>query len=238
MAGSWGDDGSRPDLWASLHTVMNAQFEELDPHLERFDLDDLVRFRRNLQQSIELQFERQFAEQEAREAAATSTPASSEPAAVASSSGSQDVPARAPDQQTQQVAAETTQDAAAKPAGAPAAKAPTTGPPPTMGKPKNMSQQAKAFVKADPPPFVPALSKKGKGKGKDGGSLAAPPKATTAPATSPPEPARHVAVSATPDQVRALFAGELQPQTAEDASGPRRATDDDPPLPDLPAEQA
>ena len=142
MAGSWGDDGSRPDLWASLHTVMNAQFEELDPHLERFDLDDLVRFRRNLQQSIELQFERQFAEQEAREAAATSTPASSEPAAVASSSGSQDVPARAPDQQTQQVAAETTQDAAAKPAG--------TGPPPTMGKPKNMSQQAKGVRQGRP----------------------------------------------------------------------------------------
>ena len=32
-------------------------------------------------------------------------------------------------------------------------------------------------------------------------------------------------MKATPDQVRALFAGEMQPQTAEDAIGLMRATD-------------
>ena len=111
---------------ASLHTVMNAQFEELDPLLERFDLDDLVRFRRNLQHSIELQFELQFAEQEAQEATATATPASSEPPMGASGSGCQDGPVRPPEQQP--VAAQTAAgkaEATAKRAGAPVAKAPT-----------------------------------------------------------------------------------------------------------------
>ena len=84
-----------------------------------------------------------------------------------------------------------------------------------------MSQEAKAFVKAHQLPLVPALSKKGKGKGKDSGSPAAPPKAMATPATSPPAPAKQVAVKATPDQVCVLFTGELQPQTAEDATGPQ-----------------
>ena len=52
MAGSWGGDSSTPDLWASLHTVVNAEFADLEPLLE-----------------LENQFERQFVEQEAAQAA-------------------------------------------------------------------------------------------------------------------------------------------------------------------------
>ena len=51
-----------------------------------------------------------------------------------------------------------------------------------------------------------------------------PPVATPKPKALPP-PGKQVAVKATPDQVRALFAGEMQPQTAEDAIGLLRATD-------------
>ena len=212
MAGSWGGQTTTPEeLWSSLFTVVHASWDDLRPLMERFDLDDLVAFRRGLQSAIEDQVERQFVEAEeaaAQESSAAAAGPSGDTPGVASGSGSADPQVEvAPAAQAR--------------LGAPAAKDPTTGPPPTMGTPKEMSVQAKAFVKADPPPFIPPISKtKGKGKGKDGG----PPVATPTPKASPP-PGKQVAVKATPDQVRALFAGEMQPQTAEDAIGLLRATD-------------
>ena len=238
MAGSWGGHSTTPEeLWSSLFTVVHTSWDDLRPLMERFDLDDLVAFRRGLQSAIEDQVERQFVEAEAA-AAQESSGAAAGPSANTSGSGSA-VPQVAPTAKESSGAAagpstdtlggaggsgsvepQVAPTAQAKP-GAPAAKDPTTGPPPTFRTLKEMSAQAKAFVKADPPPFIPPISKKkGKGKGPDGG----PPVATPKPKALPP-PGKQVAVKATPDQVRALFAGEMQPQTAEDAIGLLRATD-------------
>ena len=221
MAGSWGGHSTTPEeLWSSLFTVVHASWDDLRPLLERFDLDDLVAFRRGLQSAIEDQVERQFVEAEeaaAQESSAAAAGPSGDRPGVASGSGSADPQVASGGGSVEPQVAPAAQDRL----GAPAAKEPTTGPPPTMGTPKVMSVQAKAFVKADPPPFIPPISKtKGKGKGKDSG----PPVATPKPKASPP-PGKQVAVKATPDQVRALFAGEMQPQTAEDAIGFLRATD-------------
>ena len=66
MAGSWGGHSTTPEeLWSSLFTVVHASWDDLRPLMERFDLDDLVAFRRGLQSAIEDQVERQFVEAEA-----------------------------------------------------------------------------------------------------------------------------------------------------------------------------
>ena len=154
-AGSWGGHAATPEkLWSSLFTVVHADWADLRPLMERFDLEDLVAFRRGLQSAIEDQVERQFVEAEAA-AAQESSGAAAGPSAdapgVASGSGSSNPPVAAAAQAT---------------AGAPAAKDPTTGPPPVMGTPKEMSVQAKAFVKADPPPFIPPIRRKAREKGR------------------------------------------------------------------------
>ena len=88
-----------PICGGSLFTVMHADWDDLNPLLERFDIDELVAFRKDLQNAIESQFERQFEEAEAAgcQGAAADPgpepkqggPTTTTPASSASSSGAQ-----------------------------------------------------------------------------------------------------------------------------------------------------
>ena len=155
MAGSWGENTSAPDLWGSLFTVMHADWDDLNPLLERFDIDELVAW--GLQtRSRARQYEAEGASSQEAAADPGPGPATTTSASSASSSGAPPgLGAAQAQQETPQVAA--------KKQGAPPAKSPTTGPPPVMGKPPQMSQAAKAFVKADPPPLKadPAAEQEG-----------------------------------------------------------------------------
>ncbi|CAE7027728.1 DD3-3 [Symbiodinium sp. CCMP2592] len=197
MAGTWGSGSdSPPDVWGSFCTVLHTDYSELEPLLDRVDLDDLVALRRTIHRCVEHQVEKQFVEAQTE----------AENAATSSTSGA------AP-----QVA----------PPGAPGAKSPTTGPPPQLVVPVTMSVAAKQFAKADPPPLKanpPPLSKKGTGK--TAAKTGSPPAKATEPSSSSsssqPKP---VQVKATPAQVQQMFAGNVQPATAEDAIAMMQAAD-------------
>ena len=135
--------------------MMHADWDDLNPLLERFDIDELVAWGLQMR-SRARQYEAEGASSQEAAADPGPGPATTTSASSASSSGAPPgLGAAQAQQETPQVAA--------KKQGAPPAKSPTTGPPPVMGKPPQMSQAAKAFVKADPPPLKadPAAEQEG-----------------------------------------------------------------------------
>ena len=215
MAGSWGADAPVPDLWASLHTVVNAEFAELEPLFERFDLKQLQEFEKKVHLSITRQFNAgreggtQAAASSGGAPATTSTSASSAPPGGASAATSTPASSLPPGKQ---IAA----SAQPKQSGSPG---------PSFPKAAQRSPEAARLAKADPPPLPGApVSKKAvaaAAKAATGGPVAPPPPKVAPKDTVVAKPV--VPLKATPKQMEALFAGDLVPQTAEDAIGLLRA---------------